>query len=78
MSYVSTAEPVRLGYLMDCTLPCSYPQEIRESRTNLLPRRTRVAVNWTRRARMGAGYPATGRLDPAGVDGRPADRFDEE
>ncbi len=34
MSYESTAEPIKLGYLFDFVLPDGYPQEMREDLTN--------------------------------------------
>src|SRR4051812_32876665 len=34
MSYVSEAEPVKLGYLFDFVLPDLYPQEARDDLTN--------------------------------------------
>ena len=30
MSYVSTAEPIKIGYLMDFKLPPDYPQTMRD------------------------------------------------
>ncbi|MGH3634679.1 MAG: ABC transporter substrate-binding protein, partial [Mycobacterium sp.] len=30
MSYESTAEPIKIGYLMDFRLPEGYPQEMRD------------------------------------------------
>ena len=33
MSYESTAEPIKVGYLMDFTLPDSYPQHMRDDLT---------------------------------------------
>ena len=30
MSYESTAEPIKIGYLMDFKLPDLYPQEMKE------------------------------------------------
>ena len=33
MSYVSTAEPIKIGYLMDFLLPPDYPQELRDDLT---------------------------------------------
>jgi hypothetical protein len=33
MSYESTAEPIKLGYLMDFRLPAFYPQEMRNDLT---------------------------------------------
>jgi branched-chain amino acid transport system substrate-binding protein len=33
MSYESTAEPIKIGYLMDFRLPAGYPQEMREDFT---------------------------------------------
>ena len=34
MSYESTAEPIKLGYLMDFKLPEFYPQEMKEDLSN--------------------------------------------
>ncbi len=34
MSYESTAEPIKLGYLFDFVLPDGYPQEMRDDLTN--------------------------------------------
>jgi branched-chain amino acid transport system substrate-binding protein len=34
MSYESTAEPIKIGYLMDFLLPEGYPQESRDDLTN--------------------------------------------
>jgi branched-chain amino acid transport system substrate-binding protein len=34
MSYESTAEPIRIGYLMDFLLPDGYPQDRRDDLTN--------------------------------------------
>ena len=34
MSYESTAEPIKIGYLMDFLLPENYPQELRDDLTN--------------------------------------------
>ena len=31
MSYESTAEPIKVGYLMDFKLPDLYPQEMKET-----------------------------------------------
>jgi len=36
MSYESTAEPIRIGYLMDFRLPAFYPQEMRDDLTQSL------------------------------------------
>ena len=33
MSYESTAEPIRVGYLMDFKLPANYPQVLRDGLT---------------------------------------------
>src|ERR1700716_1922911 len=33
MSYESTAEPIKIGYLMDFLLPEAYPQELRDDLT---------------------------------------------
>ena len=33
MSYESTAEPIKIGYLMDFVLPADYPQEMRDDLT---------------------------------------------
>jgi hypothetical protein len=34
MSYESTAEPIKIGYLMDFLLPENYPQDLRDDLTN--------------------------------------------
>ena len=34
MSYESTAEPIKVGYLMDFKLPDRYPQEMQDDLTN--------------------------------------------
>ena len=34
MSYESTAEPIKIGYLMDFMLPADYPQHLRDDLTN--------------------------------------------
>ena len=34
MSYESTAEPIKFGYLMDFKLPDLYPQEMKEDLSN--------------------------------------------
>ena len=34
MSYESTAEPIKIGYLMDFKLPDLYPQEMKEDLSN--------------------------------------------
>ena len=33
MSYESTAEPIKVGYLMDFTLPPGFPEELRDDFT---------------------------------------------
>jgi hypothetical protein len=79
MSYESTAEPIKVGYLMDFLLPDDYPQEKRDD----LPAAsgapgTRISFgNWTRRAWMGAGYLVARQLDADGVNSHLVDRFGE-
>ena len=41
MSYESTAEPIKVGYLMDFTLPPGFPEEMKADFTRLLRPRLR-------------------------------------
>ena len=36
MSYESTAEPIKVGYLMDFTLPPMFPEEMKADFTQVL------------------------------------------
>lgn len=92
MTYESTAEPIKIGYLMDFLLSDDYPKERRDDltikealeRVEMLPAAsgspgTRVSFgNWTRRAWMGAGYLVARQLDADGVNSHVVDRFGEE
>jgi hypothetical protein len=92
MTHEITAEPIKIGYLMDFLLSDDHPKvrwddlTIKEAleRVKILPAASgspgnRVSFgNWTRRAWMGAGYLVARQLDADGVNSHLVDRFGEE
>jgi hypothetical protein len=86
MSYESTAEPIKIGYLMDFKLPPGFPEEMLADFTRCFDivfeeafEQTRVSFGkWTRRAWMGSGYLVARTLDADGVNSHLVDRFGEE
>ena len=92
MSYESSAEPIKVGYLMDFRLPEFYPQEMRDDfrqpfelvfdegwKQGVMAPGTRISLGkWTRRGWMGAGYLVARTLDPDGKTSDLVDRFGEE
>ena len=67
MSYESTAEPIKVGYLFDFRLPDSFPPAMRDH----LTRPFEVVFG-------GAGYLVARRLDPDGLNSHLVTRFGEE
>jgi hypothetical protein len=63
MSYESTAEPIKIGYLMDFKLSDDFPQHYRDDLT--IP------------FEMGSGYLVARELEPDGVNSRLVARFGE-
>ena len=71
MSHESTAEPIKVGYLMDVKLPDAYPAEMRADLTQPFGR-------YTRRGWMGAGYLVARPLDPDGTTAHLVERFGQD